>query len=366
MKEGYHFDNNIIVRFLMNEASHEDILLLEDWISSDAEHFSYFEQIRDTWNSIELEKELDKHNIQNDFEKVLNRIEEKDTIKDNLKFKRKNLNGNWIFKIAAVFILGFVVSWLVFTKSTSIIPHKTAFNVIETPKGSSTTINLPDGSKVWLNAGSKLRYPQDFSISSRNVFLEGEAFFEIAKDKKRQFLVKTADLTVKVFGTRFNVKSYPGDHTVETTLVEGSISIQKNLTSGLPNGKEINMEPNQRIVLYKDTEKVTPTISQTKRVKNVPARKAKFVLSKRIQTDRFTSWKDGQLIFKSEPMLKLAVTLERRYNVKIYFESEEIKQFRFTGTIEDETIEQVMAALKIAASIDYRIEEREIWISKKE
>lgn len=362
MKERYNFDNNIIVRFLMNEASEKDVVLLEDWISSDAEHYSYFEQIRDTWNSIEVEKELDKQSIQDDFSNVLNRIDKKPD-SNAIKFKGNNLNGMWFFKVAAVFIVGFVVSWLVFKQSNSLNTGKTAYHVIETPKGSSTTINLPDGSKIWLNAGSKLKYPQEFSIHSRNVFLEGEAFFEVAKDENRQFLVSTPDLTVKVFGTKFNVKSYPGDNTVETTLVEGSVSIQKNL-DGLAAGKEIKMEPNQRIVLYKELEKGTPDESQVKKIINVPPRKAKFVLSKRIQTDRFTSWKNGRLIIKSEPMIKLAVTLERRYNVQIHFEDEEIKQSRFTGTIEDETIEQVMAAIKIAASFDYRIEDREIWIRK--
>ncbi len=365
MKKEDQFDNNIIVRFLMSEASEEDVKLLEDWISSDTEHYSYFEQIRDTWNSIEVEKELDKHSIQSDFSNVLSRIEDKPINNNSFNSKLRNFNGNWFIKVAAVFILGFVVSWLVFDPSIPAMKNKTAFNIIETPKGSSTTINLPDGSKIWLNAGSKLRYPQKFSHDIRNVFLEGEAFFDVAKDKDRLFLVETPDLKVKVFGTKFNVKSYPGDQTVETTLVEGSVSIQKNL-EGKAAGKEITMEPNQRIVLYKEIKKVTPNENQVKRIKNVPARKAKFVLSKRIQTDRFTSWKDGQLIIKSEPMIKLAVTLERRYNVKIHFEDETIKQFRFTGTIEDETIEQVMSAIKIAASIDFRIVEREIWISKME
>lgn len=364
MKKGYNFDNNIIVRFLLNEASKEDILNLEEWISADREHHNYFEQIRDTWNSVELEKELDKQHIQSDFKNVLNRIDDQAASQNNFKPRGINFNLNSFFKVAAVFVFGFIASWLVFKQSNSLITNNTDYNVIETPKGSSTNITLPDGTKIWLNAESKLKYPQEFSKNTRDVFLEGEAFFEVAKDKSRQFLVRTSDLTVKVFGTRFNVKSYPADQTVETTLVEGSISIQKNLTEGIGAGKEIKMEPNQRIVLYKATEKVTSSESQVKKINNLPERKAKLVLSKRIQTKRFISWKDGQLIFKSEPMEKLAVTLERRYNVKIHFEDEEIKQARFTGTIEDETIEQVMAAMKIAASIDYRIEEREIWIGK--
>ena len=365
MKVGNNFDNNIIIRFLMNEASKEDIQLLEEWILMDAENRIYFEQIRDTWNSIEIEKELDEHRIQADLKRVMNRI---DVGQDHVigKVKTWQARRNWFLKVAAVFVIGFSASWLVFRGVDSIEPGSAAYNVIETPRGSSTIINLPDGSKIWLNAESKLKYPQKFSQNQRAVFLEGEAFFEVAKEKERQFLVRTPDLTVKVFGTSFNVKSYPDENTTETTLVEGSISIYKTSTNGQAIGREIKMDPNQRIVLYKEQENSTPSESIAEKMENVPARKAKLVLSKSIDTKRFTSWKDGELIIKSEPMIKLAVKLERRYNVKIHFESEDIKQIRFTGTIENETIEQVMAAIKLASSIDYRIEERVIWISKME
>lgn len=359
------FDTNIIVRFLLNEASEEDLQLLEDWISSDPEHHSYFEQIRDIWNSIELENELDEKKVQADLKSVLDRIEAKTEDNKTSKSKTRILSSNWLYRAAAVFILGFAASWFVFQGPISNEKGETVYNDIETPKGSSTIINLPDGSKIWLNAGSKLRYPQNFAKNKRSVFLEGEAFFDVAKDKNRQFLVKTSELTVKVFGTKFNVKSYPDENAVETTLVEGSISIRKNAMNGEAFGKEIKMEPNQRIVLYKAQEKSTPTESQARKIENVPERKAKLVLSKRIDTNRFTSWKDGQLIIKSEPMIKLAVTLERKYNVKIHFEDEEIKHFKFTGTINNETIEQMMEAIKLASSFDYRIDKRDIWISIK-
>ncbi|MCK5702595.1 MAG: FecR domain-containing protein, partial [Cyclobacteriaceae bacterium] len=228
MKEVSFFDTNIIVRFLMNEASKEDIQLLEDWISSDAEHHSYFEQIRNTWNSIELENELDEKKFQSDLKSVMDRIEVKAEGDKIFKSKNRTLKGSWFYKAAAVFILGFAASWFVFQGPKSIKTGESVYNDIETPKGSSTIINLPDGRKIWLNAGSKLRYPQNFTKNERAVFLEGEAFFDVAKDKNRQFLVRTSDLIVKVFGTKFNVKSYPDENAVETTLVEGSISIQKN------------------------------------------------------------------------------------------------------------------------------------------
>ncbi len=364
MIESKDFYNNIIVRFLMNEASKEDIGHLENWISMDSDNKKYFEQIRDMWNSIELEKELDSKMIENDLRRILEQTEQKEKSNEIGRSNTRVLHYNWILKVAAVFILGFAVSWFVFEGMNSIDNGQVAYNIIETPSGSNTTINLPDGSKIWLNADSRLRYPMKFSKDKREVFLDGEAFFEVAKDKSRQFLVKTSDITVKVFGTRFNVKSYPDENTVETTLVEGSISIINNSTNSKVAGKEIKMKANERIVLYKEQENITPNEIPQRKIENLPVRKAKLVLSKRIDTDRFTSWKDGQLIIKGEPMIKLAVKLERRYNVKIHFEDEEIKQYKFTGTIKNETIEQVMEAIKLASSVDYKIEEREIWIRK--
>lgn len=359
MKEGKIFDNSIIVRFLLDEASEEDIQLLEYWISLNEENKDYFEQIRNTWDSIELQKELDDSKIRNDYNHVLDQIDINNT---SQSFTIYGYLNNWVVKGAAVFLLGIAFSYMLLNKSVS--SQDNTFNVIETPRGSKATVLLPDGSTVLLNADSKLTYPQKISQKKREVTLEGEAFFEIEKDEDRQFLVKTNDITVKVFGTSFNVKSYPEENTTETTLVEGSISIYKNSANGKMLGTELKMEPNQRMILYKDLEKSTPKESIPKKAKNVPIRKAKLVLSKSVDTERFISWKDGHLKIDSEPMNILAVTLERRYDVKVHFMDEEIKQFRFTGTFKNETIEQVMEAIKLASAVDYSIDERNIWISK--
>ena len=366
MKEGSNFDNGIIVRFLMNEADENDVHKLEHWLSLDLDNKVYFDQIRNTWNSIELEKELDEIKIDNDFQQVLDQIKESKPKHIRMHYTLKNIMGSWMLKGAAIFIVGFSVSWFLMHDIKDASSDITTFNVIETPRGSKANIILSDGSKVLLNAGSKLTYPQKFTSKERKVLLEGEAFFEIEKDSKRQFLVKTQDLTVKVFGTSFNVKSYPDENTSETTLVEGSISVFKNSTNGQAIGTALKMEPNQRMVLYKHDINSTPNISQPKKTRNVPARKPKLVLLKRIDTDRFISWKEGHLDIKSEPMKTLALTLERRYDVKIHFEDQGIKLFKFTGTFKNETIEQVMAAIKLASPIRYRIDERNIWISRED
>lgn len=363
MLRGKAYDTNIIIRFLMNEASEQDIEQLQSWIDQDKAFKNHFEQIQETWNRIELEKDLDEAKIDRDFQKVLDKIEGR---KEKKSGNSLSIN-RWIFKVAAVFLIGFTLSWFLFNYQLPSAEQTTIYNSIETPKGSNTIINLPDGSKITLNAESKLRYPEKFSGRKRQVYLEGEAFFEIAKDPQRQFIVMTPDLAVKVHGTKFNIKSYPEENTVETTLVEGAISLYKTDQKGKLIGKEIKMEPNQQIVLYKGASINESDETQSVTKLEVPeVIKPKLMLSRRIDTDRFTSWKDGTLIIKSEPLEKLAITLERRYNVTIHFEEERIKQFRFTGTIENETIEQVLAAIKLASSIDYQMDEREIWIKSKQ
>lgn len=361
MLQGKAFDTNIIIRFLMNEASEEDVCLLQSRIVEDESFRGHFEQIQETWNRIELERDLDDVKINRDWEKVLSKIEIGTQKKGHFSI------SHWAFKAAAVFLIGCVFSWLLFNEVIPATEQSGIYHTIETPKGSNTIINLPDGSKITLNAESKLKYPQKFSGRQRQVFLEGEAFFEIAKDKDRQFIVMTPDLAVKVHGTSFNIKSYAKDNTVETTLVEGAISLYKTDQKGRLIGKEIKMQPNQQLVFYKGTSSNESAEAPPVTKKEAPkTMKPKLMLSRRIDTERFTSWKDGQLIIKSETLEKISITLERRYNVNIHFEEEKIKQYKFTGTFENETIEQVLTAIKLASSVDYRIEESEIWIKSKE
>jgi transmembrane sensor len=363
MSQKLEIENNAIVRFLLNDASERDILQLEERIETDAEFKEHFEQIRDTWQRIELEKELDDMKIRRDLNKFMERTSQEKEKTSHLFFA----NRYRFLKAAAVFIIGFFFSWYLFNKDSVTTNHSSVYNTIETPKGSNSVIALPDGSKITLNAQSKLRYPEKFSKNSREVYLEGEAFFEIAGDSKRQFLVKTPEIVVKVFGTSFNIKNYPDENFVETTLVEGSISLYETNEQGEATGKEIKMEPDQQVILYKAKEIESSSTSKNQVIDEVPKpMKPKLMLAKKIDTKRFISWKDGELIIKSEPLEKLAFTLERRFDVIIHFEEEKIKEYRFTGIIKDETIEQVMAAIKLASSIDYRFEDREIRIMSKE
>jgi transmembrane sensor len=247
-----------------------------------------------------------------------------------------------MLRIAAILIIGvgLGVSMLYIIDRSR--PAAFTDQSIQVPFGSKVNLVLPDGTKVTLNAGSLLVYGSGFGKRTRDVRLVGEGYFDVAKNTKTPFRVKTAEVTVTAHGTVFNVKSYPEERVVETTLVEGSISVQLNSS---PSNK-IKLKPNEQVLLYKSESENNE--------------QEKVLVTKGIDPLLYTSWTSDRLVIRSEPMERLAVSLERRYNVKIDFSDESIKNIRFTGTIENETIEQVFTAIKISSDIDFRVDGRNI------
>lgn len=277
-----------------------------------------------------------------------------------------------IFKIAATIVLlitisgmgGFLISKHVFKNGMAGI-CKTVVG-----KGQKSKVFLPDGTEVWLNSESTLTYSTDFGSSTRDVKLIGEAYFKVHKDKKHQFIVHISDVELKVYGTEFNVKSYSDDNNIETTLVSGSLSIQKvneNVKS-LP----FFLKPNQMAVIYK-TDQLAALKGETKMavnkkviqpgVSSIPSIKPENVyLYTDTNIEKQIAWKDQKLIFNDETFEDLAHMLERWYDIKIVFESTDVQKYRFRGIFENETIEQALNAMRYTAPFDYTVDHRNIHI----
>ncbi len=169
-------------------------------------------------------------------------------------------------------------------------------NKVIIPYGKKSMITLSDGTKVWLNAGSQLLYPSRFLRKKREVLLVGEAFFEVVKNPERPFIVRTKEINVEVLGTSFDVSAYPDDNTFETTLVEGSVSLQIKNNGFLSTNENIVLVPNQRILINNS--------------------KGESVV-KGVDVSFYTSWKDGMFKFEKEDLCKVVRKLERYYNIKI-------------------------------------------------
>ena len=267
-----------------------------------------------------------------------------------------------VARMAAVFILGFTIAWFISSGRFQKLVQKDeiAWNELHIPLGSKSKIVLSDGTQIWLNAGSTLKYPGKFRSRSREIFLEGEAFFDVTHDKDRPFRVSTPELHIKVLGTRFNVKSYPEDNTVETTLISGSIEIEAK-QAGRNKKNQLRLEPNQKATFIKTTNKLTlDAVSEPAKMKTQPV--GLINIDDQVNTDIVTSWTQNRLVFSRERFEDIAVKLERWYNVQIIIEDEEVKNYLYTGTFNNETLEQALNALRIASDIHYTIDKDTILI----
>jgi transmembrane sensor len=229
--------------------------------------------------------------------------------------------------------------------------------------GERKSFQLPDGSKVMLNAGSTLTMAQDFNTSSREITLEGEAFFDVSHNPGKPFIIHTTTMNVKVLGTVFNVKAYPADKTAETSLLKGSVEITlKNDAK-----KKIILRPNEKIVLPNVvTEK--PAEPKTKNPK--PKTHVDYTIAALTYIDsavKEVSWTENRLAFTENSFEEIAPVLERWYNVTITIEDEAVKQYEFTATFDQKNIIEILNYLQMTRQFDYIIEKNnQIIIRKKQ
>jgi transmembrane sensor len=262
-----------------------------------------------------------------------------------------------------VFLSGALLTYIFFNRSPR--AELITYNEITAPYGARSEITLPDGSSVWLNAGSKIKYMNVFNKKNRDIFLEGEAYFKVAKNKLMPFNVKTGNLNIEAVGTEFNVKSYDEEKTIETTLVEGKIIIRQNrdrVKSGL-----ISLEPHQKAVYFKDENQIRIQdliVARANRPEPLQLKPGIIYIDEKIDPEPIIAWKDNRLIMKGEELNSLLVKLERKYDVKFTFESDGLKQFRFTGTLENETLTQVLDVIKLSAPIEYELEGKNVKITE--
>ncbi len=230
-------------------------------------------------------------------------------------------------------------------------------------KGQKSIVVLPDGTKVWLNSESELSYPVDFGKTNRVVSLVGEGYFNVTHDSANPFLVNTSDLKIKVYGTEFNIKCYKSEDVVEATLVKGSLSIQQQ------GGEEIFLKPAQKFICHKEagSSEIIDNKEGSEQLKQEPAKLQKvkdIQLLSHVDTYPVTAWKEQKLVFEDETFADLAIKIERWYDVKVVIQSDKIKQYRYRGSFENETIEQAINALTLATPFSYKFDKRVIYINE--
>ena len=213
------------------------------------------------------------------------------------------------------------------------------------PYGKRSNILLSDGTKVWLNAGSILIFPQKFSGKNRKVFLKGEAYFDVFKNKEVPFIVSTSNINVTVHGTEFNIKDNNMENESEVVLVEGSVSLKENSMMNFL-GKEIKLVPNQKAIYNKEDNKTR--------------------VESNVDVNYYTSWKEGLLEFNRESILSVFKKLSRFYNVSFVTESSVELHRKISGKLDlKESLEDVMKVISDVAPITFRIDQDKIVINSK-
>ena len=211
-------------------------------------------------------------------------------------------------------------------------------------KDTRKKLMLPDGTSVWLNANSRLEYDQDlFANNNRQVRLFGEAFFDVAKDKKHPFIIYTEKISIKVLGTAFNVKAYPEDNKTEATLLRGMIELS------------INNEPEQHLIL-RPSEKFALTQSKTDEFRSalVIEQLKPISISDKIYYEE-TSWLDNKLIFKDNAFEELMPKLEKWYNIQFKVANPQVRDYHFSGMLDKETIEEALTAMQLVRPFKFKM-----------
>ncbi len=359
---------NLIIDYLTGSISEAELDELIDWKNQSKENQQIFDDFRQAWLALKIHTEEKKFNTEMAFNKfqtqvIQNEISEKNTSGIFKKIKISVLQAAAI--ILALISLG--IGFVYITNNLNENENQKFTNQTIVPLGSKSQVILPDGSLVTLNAGSKLTYDISTFNKKRHVRLEGEAYFKVHSDKKNPFVVNAEGISVKATGTEFNVKAYPEDKIIETILVEGTVNIGDEKLINKPE-KLVTLKPNEIFVLDKENN-ISCVDTKDKQLIgteiNLPILKKKEGINlKYIKTDvdpkALISWKEKHWKIHREPLGQLAIKLERKYAVKIIFSEEELKKFRFNGTLEDESLEQVLNAMSLTSPIKYKIEGKNV------
>lgn len=373
----------LMARKLSGEASAEELQELEQLLWQHPEGNYSMEVMQDLWKS---KPAADRQYAENEYRKLAQKLiqsgdgEFKDqeahyvtedvhgeAVHEEVMYEepaRKRKWMPWALALGAVIITASAFLYQQSGGDNTTAAEMPARNEISTRYGSKTSLVLPDGSKVWLNAGSKLSYDKNYGNSLREVTLAGEAFFDVVKNPSRPFIIHTSKMEVRVLGTAFNVKCYPDEKKTETSLIRGSVEIT------LKNRPEkIVLKPNEKIVINDDEPNDEQPVQTTATKTGGPVKPAEPIFTLEHITREpvnneiiETSWIDNRLIFNNETFEEIAVKMERWYAVHISVESETLKKKRFTGTFENETVSQALSAMQLTLPFGYSISKDQIII----
>lgn len=285
------------------------------------------------WVSSAVADDTQQYDVDQAFERFRKRTGLDQSGRQSYKWYR-----TWSVAAVAIVLLG-LITVTAYWQGSRQIQSNFSDIVVEAPLGSKTKLTLPDGSTVWLNAGSKMVYSQGFGVSDRRLAFQGEGYFEVEKNDEMPFLAQTHDVNVTVVGTKFNFRNYPEDEEAVVELLEGKVALENQL-------KEESvryLSPNEKMVLHKATGKMDITSAKVKEA---------------------TLWTENILLFDEDLLPDIVRELERSYHVQIEIENEDLKQTRFYGQFNllEQNIYEVLDMLVETGRLEYQEKDKVIYL----
>jgi transmembrane sensor len=353
-------------KYLENKCTQEEKHQIVELLANSSSEKSSEEVLISQLNEFQ-EGQNEFHSV--DFERIYNELlseiqrreaggSQKHLLQKTIKVRRLVLNG---ISIAAVICIAFFLGTIFNRNRNKIIgpeqPETSSFVEIKAPLGARSEVRLNDGTEVMLNAGSSIRYSSDYNSLNRDLVLEGEAYFKVAKNIDLPLVVNAGNINIKATGTEFNVKAYSDESIIETTLVNGKVEISQKGNND--KDRILVLEPNQKAIYAYQSDQLT--LEKIKEIEPLAVKPAKIITDKllvspKTDVEQVTAWTKNKLIIKKENLESLCTKLQRKYDVTFIFRDEEIKKYRFTGVLLDETFQQVMDVIKLVAPVDYLLD----------
>ncbi len=336
-------NKEILIKYLNNSCTDEEFEELSIWIEKtdktvDGKNWSF-----DYWKMFSPRLEMeDKKKYSNLLDKIHHEINLHQYKKADEKLVVIHEVTKWLSRAAAILFIPLLgVVFYLLSNSNFQINRFADLTVdsleVIAPIGSRTVVQLSDGTDVFLNYGSKIKYPRDFYGKTREITLSGEAYFDVAHNPDKPFIVKTGELNIKALGTEFNVQAYPGDEVIATTLVEGKVVIDKTV-KGKKTVPIEAMVPGQHIKYNLSSGEVTSW-------------KGKSI-------DQYIAWRDGKLIFDNEPILGVAEKLGRMFNVEIEV-AESARYLTYTVTFNNDPLYLILDLMTETTPVTYTVMHRQ-------
>jgi transmembrane sensor len=316
--------DNLIEAYLSGRLKDDELKKLAGFISQNSENKHYFTNYTRKWLP------QDNVEINLSWNQLKSKISRSRTIEKD--FPKKSTFPLYFYRIAAILVLGLFFGSLASILTIKSLNTKDNTFVFNAPKGEKSIITLPDSSKIWLNGGTNIKLSKNFGLTNRTIILNGEAFFEVAKNKILPFHVIANDINIRVTGTKFNVSAYSDQDLIETTIKEGTVQIAPQNKNTF---KQFQLTANQEAIYSKTTSKV---------------------LLKPADVDIITSWKNNVLIIENEHYSEVFKKLENWYGVKITIEGKLDYEPNYTLTIKTESLTEIMQLIHFITPFKYKIE----------